>query len=136
MENFKYEIFEKLGHLFYAIAKDQNVEPLQFGELKLLMRKDWLAGPLYSDPERITESVQIITVTLDKLQTEGSSAEVAFRSFTDFYETHQEQFSIALKEKILSTAQAIVEIFPLTNRVKNNHLIKLKLLFQKSSMVA
>jgi len=40
MEKFERDIFEQLGNLFYSIAKDQQVVPLQFGELKMLLRKD------------------------------------------------------------------------------------------------
>ena len=36
------DIFEQIGNLFYSIAADQHVKPLEVGELKALISKDWL----------------------------------------------------------------------------------------------
>jgi hypothetical protein len=135
MENFKREIFEQLGKLFYAIAKDQQVDSMEIGELKMIMRKDWLNDPHATAADPVTEASHLIIFTIDSLQAEAASAEQEFSAFTRFYEKHREQFSAALKEKILATAVAITEIFPSGSRLKNNHIIKLNLLFQNSSLV-
>ena len=135
MENFKRGIFEQLGNLFYAIARDQHVAPIEFGELKMLLRQDWLTDPQHIESDLVSEAAHLIALTMDTLQIEAVSAEQAFDTFTRFYSRHYEQFSEALKEKILTTAQAISDIFPSGVRVKNNHIIKLRLLFQNSSLV-
>ena len=136
MESFTREILEQLGNLFYAIAKDQHVAPLQFGELKMLLRKDWLIEPLRITNDGVTEGSHLIVLTMDTLQAQAAPSEEAFDSFTRFYKKHREQFSAALKKKIISAAEAITEVFPSGSRLKNNHIIKAKLLFQNSSLVA
>lgn len=135
MENFKREIFEKLGSLFYAIAMDQNVSPIEFGELNMLMRKDWLTEPAIDPNHVISEPSHLIVLTIDSLLGQAASSENSFRDFTVFYTKHREQFSDALKDKIVDTANAIVNVFPSPARLQNNHLIKLKLLFQNSTLI-
>ena len=135
MENFKREIFEQLGNLFYAIARDQQVAPLEFGKLKMLLKKDWVTDPQLMTRDGVTEAAHLIVLTMDTLQVEAAAGEDAFNDFTQFYIKHREQFTVALKEKIVTTATAIADVFPLGNRLKNNHIIKLKLLFENSSLV-
>jgi hypothetical protein len=135
MENFKREIFEQLGNLFYAIARDQHVAPLEFGKLKMLLKKDWLTDPQHMTRDGVTEAAHLIVLTMDTLQVEAAAGEDAFNAFTQFYIKHREQFTVALKEKIVTTAMAIADVFPSGSRLKNNHIIKLKLLFENSSLV-
>ena len=135
MENFKREIFEQLGNLFYSIAKDQHVAPLQSGELKMLLRKDWLTDRQYTTADSVTEASHLIVLTMDNLQGRTTRAEDAFESFTQFYIKHREQFSEALKNEVITTALAITHVFPSGSGRKNNHIIKLNLLFQNSSLV-
>ncbi len=135
MENFKHDIFEQMGNLFYAIALDQHVEPLQFGELKMLLRKDWLDELTPISTSNVTEASHLVSLKMDTLQAESATAEDAFNEFTKFYATHREQFSAALKEKIGKTAEAITEVFPLEHNIKNNHITKLKMLLENSSLV-
>lgn len=135
MESFKREMFEKLGNLFYAIAMDQHVSPIEFGELNMLMRRDWLTEPDTEINQVISEPCHMIVLTMDSLLGQAVSAESAFRDFTVFYTKHREQFSSALKDKIIDTTNAIISVFPSPGRVQNNHLIKLKLLFQNSTLI-
>jgi len=133
METFKREIYEKLGNLFYAIAKDQNIAPLEFGQLKMLMRKDWLGNHENTTP--VTEAAHLIVITMDTLQAEETPSEQAFASFTEFYRKHSNFFSDKLKEETIITAEEIIRMFKTANRRQNNHVIKLKLLLQNSSLV-
>ena len=88
METFKREIYKKLGNLFYAIAKDQDIALLEFGQLKMLMRKDWLCDHDIATP--VTEAAHLIVITMDTLQAEATSSEQAFASFTEFYRVHSD----------------------------------------------
>jgi hypothetical protein len=135
MDNFKREIFDKLGNLFYAIAKDQHVAPIEFGELKMLMRKDWLTEIPEVSGSGVSEPSHLIVLAMDSLLGQATPSENAFNSFTRFYGMHREQFSDALKGKIIDTANAIINVFPSAARLQNNHLIKLKLLFDNSSLI-
>ncbi len=136
MDSFKREIFVQLGGLFYAIAKDQHVAPLEFGQLKMLLRNDWLEDLEHIEPRGVTEASHLIVLSMDTFQTSGAVGEETFKAFTDFYTKYQEYFPESLKEKIMRTAIAIAEIFPAGSRLKNNHIIKLRLLFENSSLVA
>lgn len=131
MENFKRQIFEQLGNLFYALASDQRVSALASGELKMLLRKDWLTEPAHSSPDKVSEASHLIGLTVDTLETEKVQAREAFSDFSAFYGIHQEQFSSALKQRIMETAEAIIKIFPRPG-TKNVHLTELKILFSES----
>lgn len=135
MENFERKIFEQLGNLFYAIAKDQHVAPLQFGELKMLLRKDWLTDPKHIATNGVTEASHLIIFAMDTLQGQSASPESAFESFTNFYSKHREQFSEALKEEIIRAAMSVTQVFPASNTQKNNHVIKLKFLFHDANLL-
>ena len=135
MEKFEKEIFEQLGNLFYAIAKDQDIVPLQFGELKMILRKDWLTNPKHIGSDSVSEAAHLIIFAMDTLQGQSVSGESAFESFTNFYAEHREQFSEALKDEIIHTALEVTRVFPSGSGRKNNHIVKLNLLFHNASMV-
>ena len=130
MENFRRQIFEQLGNLYYALAADQRVSPMESGELKMLLRKDWLAdGELHSG-EKVSEAAHLIGLTIDALQNENVPPEEAYGNFERFFSHHSEQFSKALAQKILETAEAIVKIFP-GKGGRNAHLDDLLILFRQ-----
>lgn len=132
METFKREIFEQLGNLFYAIAKEQRLSPLASGELKMLMRKDWLTDLSKKGAgDKVSEPAHLIGLTLDSLETEGVPAASAYGTFEAFYRRHQEQFSYALKLNIVESAESILKIFSVSGK-ENEFLKKLKTLFQES----
>jgi hypothetical protein len=131
MESFKREIFEQLGNLFYALASDQRVSAMASGELKMLLKKDWLTERGERSEDRVSEAAHLIGLSIDALQNEKVPAEVAFGNFAGFYTKHREQFSYALKQKILETSEAIIKIFS-TSRQRNIHLEELKKLLELS----
>lgn len=131
MENFKREIFEKLGDLFYALAADQRVSMVSSGELKMLVKKDWLTERTEHSEDRVSEAAHLIGLSIDVLQNEKTPAESAYSSFRDFYGKHREQFSSALKQKILETSESIVKMFRATGQ-KNPHLEDLRRLLKLS----
>lgn len=130
METFKREIFEGLGNLFYSLAKEQGVPPIAAGELKMLMRKDWLIGSNEA-PGKVSEAAHLIGVTIDALQNDDVPALTAFRNFETFFTKHEEQLSHALKQKILETAETIVTLFAQYSP-ENGYLMKLRRLLEQS----
>lgn len=120
MENFKREIFEKLGNLFYALAADQQLSLMESGELKMLMKKDWLTEKEYHSEDKVSEAAHLIGLTIDSLQNEKVPADDAYRMFAEFYQKHREQFSFALKRKILETADVIVKMFRPSKQAKRH----------------
>lgn len=133
MESFKREIFEQLGNLFYALAADQRVSLVASGELKMLLRKDWLTELGERSEDHVSEAAHLIGLSIDASQSQKVPAEVAFNNFTRFYAKHREQFSYALRQKILETAEGIVKIFS-TSGQENVHLEELKKLLELSTL--
>lgn len=131
MEGFKREIFEQLGNLFYALASDQHVSMMASGELKMLLKKDWLTERGETSDDRVSEAAHLIGLTIDTLQNQKVPAEQAYSSFAAFYRKHNEQFSYALKDKIMETSQAIIKVFS-SGRDKNIHMNDLKKLLKES----
>ena len=130
MRNFKREIFEQLGNLFYTLASDQEVPPMASGELKMLLKKDWLTEPQHISEDQVSEASHIIGLTIDTLQATKTPPPEVFSSFSAFYTEHQEQFSAALKQKVMHSAEAIIEIFP--SAKPNAHLEELRILFSQT----
>lgn len=112
MKNFGREIFEQLGNLFYAVATEQNVSLLAAGELKMLLKKDWLTEKSDPSQDKVSEASHLVGLKIDTLQTEQVAASEAFHEFENFYRKHEEQFSFALKRDIAETATAIINTFP------------------------
>lgn len=135
MENFKREIFEQLGNLFYALAADQQISPMESGELKMLLRKDWLTEPSHASDDKVSEAAHLIGLTIDSLQNQKVAAGDAYRMFSAFYKKHQEQFSYALKQKVMETAESIVKIFPAHGR-KSDRVKELKTLLAETPQSA
>ena len=131
MEGFKREIFEQLGNLFYALAADQRISPMASGELKMLLRNDWLTDQGEHSGDRVSEAAHLIGLSIDALQTERVRPEAAFNNFASFYTAHREQFSHALKRKILETSESIVSVFSESGQ-KNIHLEQVRTLLRFS----
>ena len=129
MESFKREIFAQLGNLFYALAADQQVSVMASGELKMLLKRDWLTEQGERSEDHVSEAAHLIGLSIDALQNEKVPAAVAFNNFTEFYAKHREQFSHALRQKIMETSEGIVKVFS-TSGQKNAHLEELKAVLQ------
>ncbi len=118
------DIYEQIGNLFYSIAADQHVKPLEVGELKSLISKDW--RPLNLTESVVSEETHCIVMTMDSLQGNQVSALMAFGEFSKFYSLHPEVFSKEVKQRMLDTAVEITTIFKADNPFNNPHLAALK----------
>jgi hypothetical protein len=128
------EFFEQLGDLFYSLAVDRSMEPIEFSELKMLISKDWMAQPQDSDLP-IPQNVHFMFVEMDTLQaTEVSSAE-AYSNFARFYAMHPEVFTDELVERIKETASAINNLFPAHFPAKKDHFGDLQLLLSRKENI-
>lgn len=118
------DIYEQIGNLFYSIAADQHVKPLEVGELKSLISKDW--RPLNLTESVVSEETHCIVMTMDSLQGNQVSALEAFGEFSIFYSLNPEVFSKEVKQRMLDTAVEITRIFKADNPFNNPHLEALK----------
>ncbi|HEU5291405.1 MAG TPA: hypothetical protein VFU05_12225 [Cyclobacteriaceae bacterium] len=105
------DIFEQIGNLFYAIAIEQQVKPIELGELKLLITRNWLPRNIETNGSIISDEAHFILTTMDALAASKSPAQLAFGEFARFYKLHQNIFSNELKQRILDTATEITNVF-------------------------
>lgn len=119
------DIFEQIGNLFYAIAADQHVKPLEVAELKSLISKDFLPRN-HGIEQVVPDETHFIIMAMDSLHGNQISAKAAFNDFSKFYQLHPEVFTSELKQKICDTALEITKIFKTDNLLQNPQLIALK----------
>ncbi len=130
------DIFEQIGNVFYAIAADQHVNPLEVGELKLLIANDWLPGQANAVEGSTSEEAHCILMTMDSLQGTKATAEDAFREFEKFFKAHPEVFTPELKQRISRTGRDIVQIFREDKKVRNKHFDEVQRLLQSRESIA
>ena len=129
------EFFEQLGNLFYALAVDRSIAPIEFSELKMLISKDWMAQPQYSDFP-VPDGVHFMFITIDTLLATNVSSHEAYSDFARFYRTNPEIFTEELVKRIHETAMAINGLFPMHNPYKRNHVGDLLLLLKAEKKAA
>jgi hypothetical protein len=123
------DVFGQIGTLFYSVAARQHVKPLEAGELKSMISKDWLPRNLRGSDSMISDETHWIILTMDALEAEGTSAIEAFKEFSRFYMLHPEVFTKETKQRILDTAVEITKIFKADNPSDNAQVVALKELF-------
>lgn len=124
------EFFEQLGNLFYSLAVDRSVEPIEISELKMLISKDWMGQPQDSN-QPVPQNVHLMFVEMDTLQGNQVSSAEAFNSFAQYYAGHPEVFTTALVDRIRETATAINGLFPGHNHNKKDHFNDLLTMLRK-----
>jgi hypothetical protein len=128
------DIFEQIGTLFYAVAAEQHVKPLEVAELKMLISSDWIPRTYKENKSVVPDATHFILTTLDALQGAETPARDAFHQFVRFYKLHSELFSAELTQRIVSTATDITRIFQADNPLTNSTLVELKALLQPENI--
>jgi hypothetical protein len=128
------DIFEQIGTLFYAIAAEQHVKPLEVAELKMLISRDWLPRTLDQTKAFASDETHFILTTMDTLQASETLALDAFNQFVKFYRLHPEVFTRELTQRILGTAMGITRVFRADNPQDNANLVSLKALFRHENV--
>lgn len=125
------DIYEQVGNLFYAIAKEQDIKPIQLGELKLVVSENWLPGYNESNDYFPTPAAHTILITLDALQASDMTAREAYNKFVGFYILHTHVFTHELRIHILETVFEIARIFsPPASSIPNQFVEAVQQLFQ------
>jgi hypothetical protein len=130
MQSNSRELFEQLGKLFYSLAADRSIEPIEVSELKMLISKDWMAQPQDSKLP-VPEDVHLMFVEMDTLQTTQVPSADAFNSFADYYASHPEAFTPLLLDRIRKTATSINALFLAHSPYKKDHFGDLLTLLNK-----
>jgi hypothetical protein len=123
------DIFEQIGNAFYAVATDLHVKPIEQGELKSIIAKDWLPRNESADGV-VSNEAHCIMMSMDANESEHLSSSDAFKEFSKFFQFHHESFTNDLMKRILDTANEIANTFKRDNSSENGHLKNLKELFQ------
>lgn len=118
------DIFEQIGNLFYAVAVEQGVQPIEAGELKSLISKDWL--PRNASEFPVPDETHFILLAIDTLAANGVKAIDAFSQFAKFFAFHSEVFTQEVRQRMLDTAGEITTIFRQDNPGSNAQLEALK----------
>jgi hypothetical protein len=126
------DIFEQIGTLFYAVAVEQHIKPLEVAELKLLISRDWLPRNHEATRSIVPDETHFIMTTMDSLQGASTSAQQAFGQFAKFYAVHPEVFSSEITQQIIDTATEITRIFKADNPLENVSLMALKDLVKRA----
>lgn len=105
------EFYKSLAHLFYAlVVADRNVEKVEKVVVHGLIQQHW------SVMSEELEIDQLLYATLKKLFKNKSEKEDAFQVFKQFFLENQELFNDEMKEKIMDSANRIVNAFSGVNK--------------------
>ena len=130
-EIFWKELYEKLGHLFYAVAfADGTIESAEIKKLKETVKERWLQAEESNDEFGSDAAFQIISV-FDWLAAEQISGDKAYDAFAGFFRKNRGWFDPAMKENILQTAVDISIAFRGENKDEHALMENLKKLLDK-----
>ena len=115
-----------IGNIFYAIAMDQHIKPLEIGELKLLISSEWLPQNPESNEAGISDEAHCMLITMDTLQANNVTADEAFMDFVNFYGLHHELFTRELLNRVVETARNIMRVFKADGNAQNRSFSHLK----------
>ena len=105
------DLYDHVGKLFYAVAKEQQVTALEIPELKRLISEFWLPRNFSEMGPLVTKEGHRILLAIDACEREQMNYRQAYASFENFFATYPEIFSGELKEIILNTASEIRTVF-------------------------
>ena len=118
--------YQKLGHLFYAIAaSDNKITPAEVAELDRLVKTEWVKLEDSKD-DFGTDMAYQIEIVFDWLQEETPNPDSAFEAFSEFFKQHPHFFNEDLKIKVLNTAIAITYAFRGKNKSEEAYISRLK----------
>lgn len=128
------DVFEQIGNVFYAIAAEQHVKPLEVAELKSVITNDWL--PRNLNDSMISDEAHGILIAMDTAEANNITAKEAFTDFVRFYKMHPDAFRVEVQKRMMDTAVKITKIFEADNPNQNSQLIALKKLLEVSQVNA
>ena len=122
------DLYEHVANLFYAIAGDLGLEPIEMPTLKSIISSYWLPRRMKaSDAPLVSGEGHTMLLTLDSLQSEAVSPKHALQDFERFYKTYPEVFSWELRRIILDTAKDIYDQFSRSaNRTTSISLLEIQ----------
>ena len=125
------ELYEKLGHLFYAVAfADGKIESAEIKKLEKTVKGRWLQAEESNDEFGSNAAFQIISV-FDWLAAEKISGDKAYDAFAGFLRKNREGIDAAMKNNILQTAVDISLAFRGENKDEHALMENLKKLLSK-----
>jgi hypothetical protein len=132
-EHYK-KFYEKLAHLFYAIAAaDKKVRPEEKKMLHQMVLKDWLDLENSKDAFG-TDAAFGIEVVFDQLEEKDISSQQSFEIFEKFYHANADLFDDDVVSRIFHTAGRLAASFNDKNKSEQNLLARIHLLLGGSGV--
>jgi hypothetical protein len=130
------QLYQQLGHLFYAIAAcDGKVKPAETDCLRDLVNQYWM--PLEGTVDEFsTDATHYILIVFEHLVAESVPPSLAFEVFVDYYRHHTNAFTNAIKHRISDTAGSIAHSFRGINKGEHKYLYALNELLTDTSLVS
>lgn len=122
--------YQHLGYLFYAIAAaDRNIRQQEIGQLKQIVKKEWVNLEDTTD-EFGTDAAFQIEIVFDWLTEDYGDAQDCFNHFKFYYKEHEYLFNKSVKKLVLKTVHAIADSFAGSNKAEKGMIQQLEDLFK------
>ena len=125
------ELYTELGKLFYHLAAaDGKVHTAEKEALHKLIKTRW--KPLENSEDQFgTDLANLIDFSFDYEASEVESAN-GLESFETFYKMNKEEFTPAIKDRILETSREIADAYRGKNKQEKEIIDSLQVLLGKS----
>jgi hypothetical protein len=132
-EHYK-KFYEKLAHLFYAVAAADDIIRQEEKEvLHQMVLEDWLDLENSKDAFG-TDSAFSIEVVFDQLEELDLKSDRAFEMFEKYYHNHPEMFDEDVVKRIFHTTHRIASAFHQKNKSEHNLLTRIHILLGHASV--
>ncbi len=122
------QFYENLAFLFYAVAAaDGEVRKEEKAMLHRMVIEDWLSLENSSDSYG-TDAAYEIEVIFDRLDSEGTSSDKAFKIFETFFHENSDLFDEDVISKIFHTSHRIASAFSQKNKAEHVILVRIHFL--------
>ena len=110
--------YQKLGYLFYSVAKaDRTINEKEIDALHEMVKKEWLHLESTHDAFGTDAAFQI-EIVFDWIRDNDIKAEKAFHAFEQYYKENPSMFDDEVVSKIVKTCKAIAVSFHGNNKAE------------------
>ena len=124
------ELYACVGYLFYSVsACDGTVHEKEVEKMKDLIKKSWLNYEDSTD-EFGTDAGHYIQFAFDHAHTNEMDYKQAYERFKTHHDEHGEDYNPELNKLILTTSEAIADVFHNKNKAELTMLTQISLLLK------
>jgi hypothetical protein len=119
-------LYDRIGRLFYGIARDLGLTALEMPQFKRVVAGFWLPGSKDVSGSVVTSEGHRILLAMDASQQQSISGQQAFDAFEDFFMAYPEIFSSELKTIIIDTVTETRSVFASMAAIADDRLSALQ----------